>query len=104
MKRKFSEALGEDENPPLTPITSRIDNNSSRMGYLNESLISGTTMETPPSSSKDSSKQYSHHNGSWGIYIGNKRRKIESQFGEKFVQHSGLFQNCVIWINGRTRV
>ena len=85
---------GEDSHHTVDSVT--------RMDNLNESLISGRVMNTPQSTAKQ--QQYSHHDGSWGVYIGNKRRKIESQFEEKYSLQSNIFENCIIWINGRTRV
>eukprot|EP01084_Bolivina_argentea_P074898 135845_1 len=52
--------------------------------------------------SNDNDTEYEHHDGNWGTYIGNKRRKLINQFRENINIKSNLFCNHIIWINGRT--
>ena len=52
----------------------------------------------------DNTTHYEHHDGSFGNYIGTKRRKLIHQFRENVEKiASSLFENHVIWINGRTQ-
>ena len=64
-----------------------------------QALLSASSNQNSSSKKSD----YSHHEGHWEVYIGNKRRKVASQFANKYKSKSSLFSNCIIWINGRTR-
>eukprot|EP01084_Bolivina_argentea_P074897 135844_1 len=52
--------------------------------------------------SNDNDTEYEHHDGNWGTYIGNKRRKLINQFPENNNTKRNLLGNHIIWINGRT--